>query len=166
MNGRKQILSFSFIATCLSASSATTPNSTQDTKPQPTAYQHFEQWRLPTAGNVSRAFNAGENGNKGINFTGIKGQPVVAVADGQVLYVGNTLKGYENLIIIKHNNIFRSAYSNNQQILVKEHQFVKAGQIIATMGSLNDAPPQLHFEIRKNGVPVDPASYLPSQSTR
>ncbi len=129
-------------------------------------YKHFEQWLLPTAGTVSTAFNDGVNGSKGINFSGIKGQPIVAVANGQVLYVGNALKGYENLIIIKHNNIFRSAYSNNQQIFVKEHQFVKAGQIIATMGSSNNAPPQLHFEIRKNGVPVDPTSYLPNIPTQ
>ncbi|MFZ4832006.1 peptidoglycan DD-metalloendopeptidase family protein [Rouxiella sp. Mn2063] len=167
MDGKNHILIFSFLTICLTGCPAPQPHSTQDKTLAPNqAYRHFEQWLVPTAGTISSSFNDGENHNKGINISGIKGQPIVAVADGQVLYVGNALKGYENLIIIKHNNIFRSAYSNNQQALVKEQEFVKAGQVIATMGSSNNAAPQLHFEIRKNGVPVDPMAYLPSQSTR
>jgi len=167
MNKRNQILIFSFLTTCLTAYSSAQPHSANEIKPPPAAtYQHFEHWLLPTSGKITTQFHVGQNGNNGVDFSGVEGQPIVAVADGQVLYVGNHLKGYENLIIIKHNNIFRSAYSNNQQILVKEHQFVKAGQTIATMGSSNKAPPQLHFEIRKNGVPVDPTSYLPNNPTQ
>ncbi|HEY0820803.1 MAG TPA: peptidoglycan DD-metalloendopeptidase family protein, partial [Rhizobacter sp.] len=98
---------------------------------------------------------------KGIAIAGKAGDPVVAAADGKVVYAGSGLRGYGNLVIIKHNNTYLTAYAHNQALMVKEEQAVKRGQKIAEMGSSDAERVQLHFEIRKQGKPVDPARLLP-----
>ena len=99
--------------------------------------------------------------NKGFDISGKAGDPIVAAADGRVVYAGAGLRGYGNLIILKHNNTFLTAYAHNQTLLVKEDQSVKKGQKIAEMGSSDADRVKLHFEIRRQGKPVDPAKYLP-----
>lgn len=99
--------------------------------------------------------------NKGLDIGGKAGDPVIAAADGQVVYAGSGLRGYGNLIILKHNNTFLTAYAHNQALLVKEDQKVRKGQKIAEMGSSDSDRVKLHFEIRRQGKPVDPARYLP-----
>jgi len=99
--------------------------------------------------------------NKGIGIAGNAGDPVLASADGRVVYAGAGLRGYGNLIILKHNNTFLSAYAHNQTLLVKEDQTVRRGQKIAEMGSTDADRVKLHFEIRRQGKPVDPVKYLP-----
>jgi lipoprotein NlpD len=89
------------------------------------------------------------------------GEPVLAAAAGQVVYSGGGLRGYGKLLIVKHSEIFLSAYAHNDRLLVKEGDFVKAGQIIADMGSSGTDRVKLHFEIRRDGVPVDPLQFLP-----
>ncbi|HCK8897074.1 TPA: protein-L-isoaspartate(D-aspartate) O-methyltransferase [Salmonella enterica subsp. enterica serovar Typhi] len=104
-----------------------------------------------------------EGGNKGIDIAGSKGQAIVATADGRVVYAGNALRGYGNLIIIKHNDDYLSAYAHNDTMLVREQQEVKAGQKIATMGSTGTSSTRLHFEIRYKGKSVNPLRYLPQR---
>jgi lipoprotein NlpD len=98
--------------------------------------------------------------NKGLDIAGNAGDPVLAAADGQVVYAGAGLRGYGNLIILKHNNTFLTAYAHNQALLVKEDQKVRKGQKIAEMGKTDADRVKLHFEIRRQGKPVDPAKYL------
>lgn len=116
------------------------------------------QWQWPAKGNIIEAFT---ETNKGIDIAGTLGDDVVAAADGQVVYAGNVLPGYGNMIIIKHNNGYLTAYARNQSILVKEREEVKAGQQIATMGKSGADVASLHFEIRYNAKSVDPLQYLP-----
>ncbi|WP_162910219.1 peptidoglycan DD-metalloendopeptidase family protein, partial [Azohydromonas sediminis] len=116
-------------------------------------------WGWPAAGPVVTAFD--ETRNKGIAITGRAGDPVLAAADGRVVYAGAGLRGYGNLVIVKHNNTYLSAYAHNQTLLVKEDQAVRRGQKIAEMGSTDADRVQLHFEIRRQGRPVDPARLLP-----
>ena len=121
------------------------------------------KWRWPTEGKVLNTFEIDKLSQRGIDIGGKLGQSVHAVADGKVVYSGNGLAGYGNLIIIKHNDTFLSAYAYNQQRLVKEGVTVKAGKLISKMGRHNNGSPRLHFEIRKNGEPVDPLKYLPKR---
>ena len=123
----------------------------------------FLTWRWPTKGQVTGWFKAGDMGNKGIDITGQRGQPVYAAASGRVVYAGNALRGYGNLIIIKHNDDYLSAYAHNDAIKVTEQQMVKAGQMIADMGNSESDSVQLHFEIRYKGQSVDPMKYLPKR---
>ena len=118
-------------------------------------------WRWPTSGNVIQGFSSSDGGNKGIDIGGSRGQAVNAAAGGRVVYAGNALRGYGNLIIIKHNDDFLSAYAHNDSILVKDQQEVKAGQQIAQMGNTGTNDVKLHFEIRYKGKSVDPTRYLP-----
>jgi lipoprotein NlpD len=104
---------------------------------------------------------AGDKANQGINIAGKNGQDVRAAADGVVVYSGAGLIGYGELLIIKHNNEWISAYAHNQKRLVAEGTRVKAGQLIAEMGQTGTIRSMLHFEIRRNGKPVDPLLYLP-----
>ncbi|EKY3193844.1 murein hydrolase activator NlpD [Cronobacter turicensis] len=120
-------------------------------------------WRWPTEGNVIENFSAAEGGNKGIDIAGSKGQSIIATADGRVVYAGSALRGYGNLIIIKHNDDYLSAYAHNDTMLVREQQEVKAGQKIATMGSSGTSSTRLHFEIRYKGKSVNPLRYLPQR---
>jgi len=115
----------------------------------------------PAAGNVIAGFD--DQKNKGLGINGKAGDPVVAAAEGRVVYAGSGLRGYGNLIILKHNNTFLTAYAHNQAVLVKEDQNVKQGQKIAEMGSSDADRVKLHFEIRRSGKPVDPAKYLPGR---
>ncbi|STZ75801.1 peptidoglycan DD-metalloendopeptidase family protein [Bergeriella denitrificans] len=114
-------------------------------------------WQRPTTGNVITQFGGS---SKGVDIAGTAGQPVVAAADGKVVYAGSGLRGYGNLIIIQHNSTFLSAYGHNQSLLVNEGQTVKRGQTIAKMGSSDASRTQLHFEVRQNGKPVNPATYV------
>ncbi len=118
-------------------------------------------WAWPAAGAVSLPFD--EARNKGLVFRGKAGDPVLAAADGRVVYAGSGLRGYGNLVILKHNATYLTAYAHNQTLLVKDDQAVKRGQKIAEMGSTDADSVQLHFEIRKQGKPIDPARLLPSR---
>ncbi len=118
-------------------------------------------WIWPTAGAVLAGFD--EVKNKGLDIGGAPGSPVVAAADGRVVYVGAGLRGYGNLIILKHNNTYLTAYAHNQTLLVKEDQTVRKGQKIAEMGSSDTDRVKLHFEVRRQGKPVDPSKYLPAR---
>lgn len=119
------------------------------------------KWVQPAKGRVLRGFQQEGNGKKGIDIGGEAGQPVVAAANGKVVYVGSGLVGYGRLIIIKHNDSLLSAYGHNSELLVAEGDPVRAGQTIAKMGSSGTNRTMLYFEIRKDGKPVDPAQYLP-----
>ena len=118
-------------------------------------------WTWPAQGKVVKQFSLAEHGNKGIDIAGTRGQQIVAASDGQVVYAGNALRGYGNLIIINHANEFLSAYAHNDVLLVKEGQRVKRGQQIAKMGSTDASSVGLHFEIRYRGQSVNPIKYLP-----
>jgi lipoprotein NlpD len=115
----------------------------------------------PTSGAATVLAGFDEQKNKGIDIGGRAGDPVFAAADGRVVYAGAGLRGYGNLIILKHNNTFLTAYAHNQSLLVKEDQTVRKGQKIAEMGSTDTDRVKLHFEIRRQGKPVDPTRYLP-----
>jgi lipoprotein NlpD len=118
-------------------------------------------WIWPAQGTMVAGFD--EAKNKGLDISGKAGDAVVASADGRVVYAGAGLRGYGNLIILKHNNTFLTAYAHNQTLLVKEDQSVKKGQKIAEMGNSDADRVKLHFEIRRQGKPVDPAKYLPAK---
>ena len=118
-------------------------------------------WIWPGKGAVIGEFD--EAKNKGLDIAGSAGEPVLAAADGKVVYSGAGLRGYGNLIILKHNNTFLTAYAHNQTLLVKEDQVVKRGQKIAEMGNSDADRVKLHFEIRRQGKPVDPLKYLPAK---
>lgn len=118
-------------------------------------------WRWPHTGTVIAKFSVSGKVNKGIDIAGNPGDAVRAAAAGNVVYAGNGLLGYGNLIIVNHNEHYLSAYAHNRKILVQEGEDVKAGQVIAELGSTGAERPMLHFEIRKNGNPVDPLRYLP-----
>ncbi len=120
-------------------------------------------WQWPTKGKVIGKFSARESGKKGLDIAGKKGQPVYSASGGQVVYSGSGLRGYGNLVIIKHNDTFFSAYAHNHRLHVKEKQKVKKGQHIADMGSSEAERAMLHFEVRRNGKPVDPKRYLPKR---
>ncbi|WP_386688660.1 murein hydrolase activator NlpD [Lonepinella sp. MS14437] len=120
-------------------------------------------WQWPTTGKVVQGFSNSDGGNKGIDISGSKGQAVYAAATGRVVYAGNALRGYGNLIIIKHNDDFLSAYAHNDSIAVSDQQQVKAGQQIAKMGNSGTNSVKLHFEIRYKGKSVDPTRYLPKR---
>ena len=119
------------------------------------------KWLWPTKGRVIKNFSAGDQGNKGIDIVGQRGQSITSTATGSVVYSGNALRGYGDLIIIKHNDKYLSAYAHNDKLLVHEGQSVKAGQKIATMGSSGTNSVRLHFEIRYQGKSVNPKRYLP-----
>lgn len=119
------------------------------------------EWMWPATGKLLASFS---KNSKGVKISGQAGQPIFASAAGEVVYSGHGLRGYGNLIIIKHDNTFLSAYAHNSKLLVKEGEAVVKGQKIAEMGNTDTDTIQLHFEIRKNGKPVDPLEYLPNQS--
>lgn len=119
------------------------------------------RWQWPTNGRIVRRFGQQKFKNQGIDIGGQLGQPVLAAAQGEVVYAGNGLRGYGNLVIVKHNEVFLSAYAYNSEILVKEGAIIKKGQPLARMGKDNSGKELLHFEIRRRGKPVDPLSFLP-----
>jgi lipoprotein NlpD len=120
-------------------------------------------WSWPADGTLAERYVAGEPTQQGIDIAGNAGQPVRAAADGIVVYSGSGLVGYGELVIVKHNDEWLSAYGHNRARLVNEGQLVKAGQQIAEMGHSGAARDMLHFEIRFNGKPVDPLGYLPKK---
>lgn len=118
-------------------------------------------WMWPSSAKVTAQYS--DSGNKGLDFAGKAGDPVVAAGDGKVVYAGSGLRGFGELVIVKHNATFLSAYAHNRKILVKEGQQVARGQKIAEMGNTDAESVKLHFEIRRQGKPVDPAGYLPKR---
>lgn len=145
-------------ATTIKATGAATSHAQTKSIPAPSS---SIKWQWPTNGRVISGFSAAEGGNKGLDIAGAKGETVRAAAAGRVVYAGNALQGYGNLIIIKHNDDFLSAYAHNNTIEVDEQDNVKAGEKIATLGSTGTNTNKLHFEIRYRGKSVDPARYLP-----
>ncbi len=126
--------------------------------PAPSAGEDDLNFIWPASGSLLAGFD--EARNKGYDIAGKAGDPVLAAADGRVVYAGAGLRGYGNLVILKHNNTFLTAYAHNQTLLVKEDQAVRKGQKIAEMGSTDADRVKLHFEIRRQGKPVDPSRYL------
>ena len=126
------------------------------TQPQP-------PWTWPTKGNISIGFGGKPGTGTGVLINGKSGQAITAVASGRVVYAGSGLIGYGKLIILKHNDTYLSAYGYNASLLVKEGETIKKGQRIATMGEGPERKARLHFEIRRNGKPVNPRQYLPAR---
>jgi lipoprotein NlpD len=143
------------------------PDAKPEAKPEPKPEPKQEpagngdkiDWAWPASGKVIAAFN--ETSSKGVDLAGKPGDPVLAAAGGRVVYAGTGLRGYGKLVIVKHDNSFLSAYAHNQSLLVKEGQAVSKGQKIAELGDTDSDRPKLHFEIRRQGKPVDPSKYLP-----
>ena len=121
-------------------------------------------WQWPALGSLLQRFDNSSQFNKGIKLAGAQGQQIYAAAPGKIVYTGNALLGYGNLVIVKHNNEFLSAYGHVRKLLVKEGDYIKAGQQIAEMGSSGTNRVMLHFEIRRSGQPVDPLRFLPAIS--
>jgi len=142
---------------------AVTPPPTPVAKPRTDAVAFtggkVSVWRWPTSGPVTRGYSASVH--KGIDIGGKRGDAVVAVADGKIVYAGTGIVGFGELLIVKHNEVYLSAYGHNDQLLVAEGQTVRAGQTIARKGSSGTDTVKLHFEIRKEGKPIDPQRLLP-----
>lgn len=149
------------VATAAKPAAATAPAPAPTSASAPSANDEGLGFAWPASGTVVAGFD--EAKNKGLDIAGKAGDPVLAAADGQVVYAGAGLRGYGNLIILKHNNTFLTAYAHNQALLVKEDQKVRKGQKIAEMGKTDADRVKLHFEIRRQGKPVDPAKYLPAR---
>ena len=120
-------------------------------------------WNWPANGKVIVPFSMTAPVNKGIDIAGKLGEPVTAASAGEVVYAGSDLSGYGRLIILKHSGSYLSAYAHNRTLFVNEGDTVQAGQKIAEIGSSGATEPKLHFEIRRDGKPVDPIGYLPSR---
>jgi lipoprotein NlpD len=125
--------------------------------------QPSPRWAWPTSGRINVEFGAKPGPGTGVLINGRTGQPITSAASGRVVYAGSGLIGYGQLIILKHNDTYLSAYGYTASLLVKEGQEVKKGQKIATMGEGPERKPRLHFEIRRNGKPVNPRQYLPAK---
>lgn len=143
------------------ATGASAPVTAASGSTAPASSEEDLGWIWPGSGPVLAGFD--EAKNKGLDIGGAAGDPVVAASDGKVVYAGAGLRGYGNLIILKHNNTYLTAYAHNQTLLVKEDQAVKKGQKIAEMGNSDADRVKLHFEVRRQGKPVDPAKYLPAR---
>ncbi|WP_043274494.1 peptidoglycan DD-metalloendopeptidase family protein [Pseudomonas sp. PH1b] len=148
-------------ATAPVAGAATTPVSKPAPTPVTPAGPAPTGWGWPSSGVLIGKFSSNGSLNKGIDIAGDLGQPVLAASDGTVVYAGSGLRGYGELVIIKHNETYVSAYGHNRKLLVREGQQVKVGQTIAEMGSTGTDRVKLHFEIRRQGKPVDPLQFLP-----
>lgn len=121
-------------------------------------------WQWPVEGNVVSTFGEGQSITAGIDIAGEKGQPVKAAGPGIVVYAGSGVRGYGNLVLLKHNDAFLTAYAHNDSLSVSENDVVKAGETIATMGDSDAEDVRLHFEVRKDGQPQDPLEFLPSRN--
>lgn len=143
------------------ASAPATPAAPAPSREAPPSDDDNLNWGWPVAQPVTAGFD--EQRNKGLDFAGKPGDPVLAVADGRVVYAGSGLRGYGNLVIIKHNNTYLTAYAHNRAMLVEQDQVVRKGQRIAEMGSTESDTVKLHFEVRKLGKPVDPSKLLPAR---
>lgn len=146
------------VASGATASSASRSTSASSSSPARAVDASAISWDWPHRGNVITAYS---ESTRGIDIAGKIGDPVNAAASGTVSYAGNGLRGLGNLVLITHSNGFISAYAHNHRILVKENQRVTKGQKIAELGQSDTTSPRLHFEIRRNGSPVNPQSYLP-----
>ncbi len=129
--------------------------------PGVTASDERLSWMWPSDGRIIATFDEGRN--KGIDIAGKMGQQVVAAGAGKVMYAGSGIRGYGNLVIVKHSNSLLSAYAHNRKIVVKEGDNVAKGQVIAEMGDSDAELVKLHFEIRQQGKPVDPSRFLPGR---
>ena len=147
-------------APAVSPAAPSEPASTATPAPAP-AIAGGPRWRWPTQGQIIGRYVAGDPTQQGIDIAGKPGQSITAAADGVVVYSGAGLVGYGELIIVKHSDEWLSAYAHNRRRLVAEGAKVKAGDVIAEMGRTGAIREMLHFEIRRNGKPVDPLSYLP-----
>ncbi len=145
------------------ASSKAASKTTASRPLPPIPTQAAPPWSWPAAGRVSVEFGDRPGTGTGILIDGSTGQPVTAAATGTVVYSGSGLIGYGELIIVKHNDTYLSAYGHNASLLVREGQAIRKGQKIATMGEGPGGKPRLHFEIRRNGKPVNPRQYLPAR---
>ncbi|MBJ7549355.1 peptidoglycan DD-metalloendopeptidase family protein [Marinomonas ostreistagni] len=125
--------------------------------------QKVSSWHWPIVGAVTKSFSNAGVSSKGIDIKGKNSEHVKAAADGVVVYAGNGLIGYGNLVIVKHNDVYLSAYAYNDRILVKEKQSVRAGDSLAIIGGKGSERPLLHFEVRRDGQPIDPLKVLPKQ---
>jgi len=132
--------------------------------PKKSVSQSAADWKWPVNGRLIGRFSTKKPVNKGIDIAGSLGESVLAAAAGTVVYAGQGLRGYGNLVIVKHNETYLSAYAHTSRIVVSEQDVVKAGQKIAEIGSTGTDKVKLHFEIRKNGKPVDPLNHLPEKS--
>jgi lipoprotein NlpD len=137
------------------------PSGTPATTPIQAVGRSPTGWAWPSNGILIGKFSSNGSLNKGIDIAGDLGQPVLAASDGSVVYAGSGLRGYGELVIIKHSDTYVSAYGHNRRLLVREGQQVKVGQTIAEMGSTGTDRVKLHFEIRRQGKPVDPLEFLP-----
>jgi lipoprotein NlpD len=147
------------VAASAAASPAAVPAPKPTTPPPSLDPDENVVWAWPAAGAVVAVFD--DSKSKGLAIAGQPGDPVLAAADGRVVYAGSGLRGYGNLVIVKHNATYLTAYAHNQALLVKEDEVVRRGQKIAEMGSSDADRVQLHFEIRRQGRPIDPARLLP-----
>jgi len=148
-------------STAAPVASASTSAAAASAAPAAVAGEDEIAFIWPSSGVLLAGFD--EAKNKGVDLGGKPGDPVQAAADGRVVYAGAGLRGYGNLVILKHNNTYLTAYAHNQTLLVKEDQSVRKGQKIAEMGNSDADRVKLHFEIRRQGKPVDPAKYLPAR---
>ena len=123
----------------------------------------IKSWVWPATGKLTKKFQTSTTALQGISIADKRGSAIKAAAGGKVVYAGGGLRGYGNLVIIKHNNEYLSAYAHNEKLLVKEKQTVKKGQKIALMGDSGTNAVYLHFEIRYRGKSVDPLRYLPKR---
>ncbi len=170
LNLDKPVKLSSHVTPSRKASSATQRTDIKRQKDQPTRVKQSPVisssnsklfWHWPIKGQLYQRFSSTKGLKKGIDILGKKGESVLSAAAGRVVYAGDGLRGYGKLLIIKHNETFLSAYAHNNKIVVKEGDIVKAAQKIAEVGSTGTVRNMLHFEIRRNGVPVDPEVYLP-----
>lgn len=153
-------------ATVGETTAATSPKPTQTTVSDPeiktnTPITNNVAWLWPHGGAVIRGFDG--NLTKGIVFSGDKGSAVLAASGGEVIYAGNSLRGYGNMVVIRHNDTWSSVYANNQSLLVTQGERVVAGEKIATMGNTDASRVQLYFEVRQNAKPIDPLKVLPNR---
>ncbi len=148
-------------ATAVTTSPASKPSPAPTPAPSPPPGPAPTGWGWPSNGVLIGKFSSNGSLNKGIDIAGDLGQPVLAASDGTVVYAGSGLRGYGELVIIKHSETYVSAYGHNRKLLVREGQQVKVGQTIAEMGSTGTDRVKLHFEIRRQGKPVDPLQFLP-----
>lgn len=142
---------------------AKTPVKSQENRTNPIVSTGPIRWQWPALGRVLAGFSNSPTGNKGVNIAGKNGEPVKAAAPGRVVYAGSGLRGFGQLVIVKHDEDFLSAYAHNSRLHVRENDSVKAGQLIADIGSTGTDREQLHFEIRYRGQPVDPLKHLPKR---
>lgn len=182
-NGGQKVATTAVVAastsksTAASASGTTTPFITQKTV-APASSKEYAQaqeqknsspsqsglsWHWPSQGKIVEGFSVAEQGNKGIDIAGQKGQPIYAASGGKVVYAGSALRGYGKLIILKHDDDYLSAYAHNDELRVKEGDSVKGGSVIANMGNTDAPDVRLHFEIRYKGKSINPMSYLPKR---